>query len=124
MSAETKASLIAFGMSMLLFGGIGLAFVLARLAFSGRAREAACRLIAEALPHRLAYWVGIRIMSHASRTNFLDVPARQIGAHEALENWRHEECRRPEPRRRPVVAGPDPSGEPDPIAPTSPLTLP
>jgi len=88
--SDIKLSLIAFVFSMVLFGGLGLVYRLILLACKGHRRDGFYRLVAEALPSPLAYWVGVRIWSHALRTRYLDLPARSIGAHEALEHWRGE----------------------------------
>ena len=52
-----------------------------------RLRERCNRLLAEALPSRLAYWAAKRVLAHAALTRYREAPTVAIGALEALDHW-------------------------------------
>lgn len=52
-----------------------------------RTRERWNRLIAEAVPTKLAYYVALRVIAHAAVTKFEGQPANTIAGLDALEHW-------------------------------------
>lgn len=52
--------------------------------------ERCLRIVAEAVPARIAYFVALRVLCHASVRQFTNIPADEIGALEALNFW-HED---------------------------------
>jgi hypothetical protein len=69
-----------------------------------RVSERVYRLVAEALPARLAYWTFRRVVAEASLTVFRDLPASEARALEALKHWHDSQVDRGRTARRAAAA--------------------
>jgi hypothetical protein len=61
--------------------------------------ERCLRIVAEAIPARIAYFVALRVFNHASFAAFSKMPMAQIKGLDALRFW-HEDKVLPKPRIR------------------------